>query len=52
MAACLVYCVIWCCGSISCVLLFWCCGSISCVLCENVLWQDVLCILCVGVVVA
>ena len=31
VAACLVYCV------------SWCCGSMSCVLCELVLWQHVLC---------
>ena len=40
MAACLVYCVIW------------CCGSISYVLCDLVMWQHVLCIVYVGAVAA
>ena len=40
VAACVVYCV------------SWCCGSMSCVLCELVLWQYVLCIVWVGAVAA
>ena len=38
MEAYLVYCV------------SWCCGSMSCVLCELLLWERVLCIVSVGAV--